>query len=107
MQDDAPYTYAGANGKSVNNYDRRYRGFTTLREAITDSINIVTVKTLAQAGVSLGWQYVQEYGFTTVDSRDMNEALARRVYQTLNLPLPMLQSQIRELISNQSSIQRF
>lgn len=71
-----PYTYAGANGKSVNNYDRRYRGFTTLREAITDSINIVTVKTLAQAGVSLGWQYVQEYGFTTVDSRDMNEALA-------------------------------
>lgn len=76
VQDDAPYTYAGANGKSVNNYDRRYRGFTTLREAITDSINIVTVKTLAQAGVSLGWQYVQEYGFTTVDSRDMNEALA-------------------------------
>ena len=59
-----PYTYAGANGKSVNNYDRRYRGFTTLREAITDSINIVTVKTFAQAGVSLGWQYVQEYGFT-------------------------------------------
>jgi len=41
VQDDAPYTYAGANGKSVNNYDRRYRGFTTLREAITDSINIV------------------------------------------------------------------
>ena len=46
VQDDAPYTYAGANGKSVNNYDRRYRGFTTLREAITDSINIVTVKHL-------------------------------------------------------------
>ena len=76
VQDDAPYTYAGANGKSVSNYDKRYRGFTTLREAITDSINIVTVKTLAQVGVSLGWQYVQEYGFTTVDSRDMNEALA-------------------------------
>ena len=60
VQDDAPYTYAGANGKSVNK----------------DSINIVTVKTLAQAGVTLGCQYVQEYGFTTVDSRDMNEALA-------------------------------
>ena len=76
VQDDAPYVYAGTEGKSVSNYDHRYRGFTTLREAITDSINIVTVKTLSQIGVSLGWQYVQDFGFTTVDSRDMNESLA-------------------------------
>lgn len=75
VQDDAPYFYTGTT-KPVNNYDRRYRGFTTLREAITSSINIVTVKTLAQIGPSLGWQYVQDYGFTTVDSRDITESLA-------------------------------
>ena len=76
VQDDAPYVYAGTEGKSVTNADKRYRGFTTLREAITHSINIVTVKTLSQIGPSLGWQYVQDYGFTTVDSRDINESLA-------------------------------
>lgn len=48
VQDDAPYSYSTGSGKSVSNYDSRYRGFTTIREAITNSINIVTVKTLAQ-----------------------------------------------------------
>lgn len=43
VQDDAPFYYTGTE-TPVNNYDRRYRGFTTLREAITSSINIVTVK---------------------------------------------------------------
>lgn len=44
VQDDAPYNYGSGQGGAVNNYDNRYRGFTTLREAITNSINIVTVK---------------------------------------------------------------
>ena len=44
VQDDAPYSYE--NGTSLRNYDNNYRGFTTLREAITNSINVVTVKTL-------------------------------------------------------------
>ena len=44
VQDDAPYTYS--NGTSLRNYDNSYRGFTTLRYAITKSINVVTVKTL-------------------------------------------------------------
>ena len=75
VQDDAPFCYTGTE-TPVNNYDHRYRGFTTLREAITDSINVVTVKTLAQIGKDLGWQYVQDYGFSTVDSRDITESLA-------------------------------
>ena len=58
VQDDAPYNYGSGQGGAVNNYDNRYRGFTTLREAITNSINIVTVKTLAQIGPSLGYDYI-------------------------------------------------
>ena len=34
VQDDAPYNYGSGQGGAVNNYDNRYRGFTTLREAI-------------------------------------------------------------------------
>ncbi len=77
VQDDAPYNYTTGEGKEVNNYDNRYRGFTTLREAITDSINIVTVKTLAQIGPSLGYDYIRSFGFTTVGIEESgNETLA-------------------------------
>lgn len=77
VQDDAPYNYSTGEGASVNNYDSRYRGFTTLREAITDSINIVTVKTLAEIGPSLGYDYIRSFGFTTVGIDESgNETLA-------------------------------
>lgn len=77
VQDDAPYNYTTGEGASVSNYDGRYRGFTTLREAITDSINIVTVKTLAQIGPSLGYDYIRNFGFTTVGIDESgNETLA-------------------------------
>lgn len=77
VQDDAPYNYGNGSGKSVRNYDGRYRGFTTLREAITYSINIVTVKTLAQIGPSLGYDYIRNFGITTVGTDESgNETLA-------------------------------
>ena len=77
VQDDAPYNYTTGENKAVANYDRRYRGFTTLREAITYSINIVTVKTLAQIGPSLGYDYIRNFGITTVGIDESgNEALA-------------------------------
>ena len=50
---------------------------TTLREAITNSINIVTVKTLAQIGPSLGYDYICDFGITTVGlDESSNETLA-------------------------------
>ncbi|MDD6305629.1 MAG: PBP1A family penicillin-binding protein [Clostridiales bacterium] len=77
VQDDAPYTYGTGEGASVSNYDGRYRGFTTLREAITYSINIVTVKTLAQIGPSLGYDYIIDFGFSTIGlDESSNETLA-------------------------------
>ncbi len=73
VQDDAPYQYA--NGTSLRNYDNNYRGFTTLREAITDSINVVTVKTLTEIGTSVGYDYVKNFGFKTIVDDDNNQAL--------------------------------
>lgn len=73
VQDDAPYQYA--NGKSLRNYDNNYRGFTTLREAITDSINVVTVKTLTEIGTSVGYDYAKNFGFNTIVEEDNNQAL--------------------------------
>ena len=74
VQDDAPYSYE--NGTSLRNYDNSFRGFTPLREAITHSINIVTVKTLTEIGTNLGFSYLQDFGFTTLVDDDNNQALA-------------------------------
>ena len=74
VQDDAPYSYE--NGTSLRNYDNSFRGFTPLRESITHSINIVTVKTLTEIGTNLGFSYLQDFGFTTLVDDDNNQALA-------------------------------
>lgn len=77
VQDDAPYNYGTGEKGAVSNYDGRYRGFTTIREAITNSINIVTVKTLAEIGPSLGYDYITNFGITTVGTDESgNETLA-------------------------------
>lgn len=73
VQDDAPMTYA--NGTPLSNYDNHYRGYTNIRTAITHSINVVTVKTLTEIGTSLGFNYVQKFGISTLDSGDNNQSL--------------------------------
>lgn len=74
VEDDAPMTYA--DGTPLRNYDNNYRGFTTLREGITNSINVVTVKALTEIGTGLGFQYAQDLGISTLVSGDNNQSLA-------------------------------
>lgn len=69
VEDDAPLTVGS---KTYNNYDHTYKGFTNLRTAITRSMNIVTVKTLQEIGADLGYQYAEDFGFTTLDENDKN-----------------------------------
>lgn len=73
VQDDAPFSVGS---KTYNNYDHSYRGFTNIRTAITNSINIVTVKTLQDIGVDLGYEYAQDFGFTTLTDSDKNLGLS-------------------------------
>lgn len=74
VQDDAPYSYS--NGTPLRNYDGSFRGFTTMRTAITNSVNIVTVKTLTDIGTDTGYNYLLNFGFTTLVPEDNNQALA-------------------------------
>ena len=71
--DDAPFTVGT---KKYNNYDGVYRGYTTVREAIMRSMNIVTVKNLQEIGVNLGYEYATEFGFTTLVESDKNLGLS-------------------------------
>lgn len=72
-QDDAPFTVGS---KTYNNYDHTYKGYTNLRMAITKSMNIVTVKTLQDIGVDLGYEYAQNFGFSTLVDTDKNLGLS-------------------------------
>lgn len=72
---DAPYQYS--NKTKVNNANRRYKGFTGIREAITHSTNIVAVKTLTAISTQLGYAYLRNFGITTLTPDDANhQALA-------------------------------
>lgn len=67
---DAPFNYD--NGRPVKNWwGGSYRGDSTLRKGIRDSMNVVTVKLLTDITPALGFQYLQNFGFTTlVDSKE-------------------------------------
>lgn len=62
---DMPFHYE--DGTPVNNYDRKYDNTTvSIRTAITKSKNIIAVKTLTQITPQLGYDYLLNFGFTTL-----------------------------------------
>lgn len=65
VQDDAPYNYPGTK-KKVKNWYNNYRGLSSIRSAITDSMNVVTVKTLEEVGPETGYNYLLNLGFTSI-----------------------------------------
>lgn len=66
--DDSEFNYGGENGRYVENWwGGEYRGLSTVREGISNSMNIVAVKTLHTIGPALGVQYLLNMGFTTID----------------------------------------
>lgn len=73
VQDDAPHKKT--DGTDLKNYDKKYRGFTTFREGIYDSINIVAVKTLEEVSAQVGYDYLLNFGFTSLSSQDIVQVL--------------------------------
>lgn len=65
--EDEPVEYPdGAGGIwKPQNYDREFRGPVTMREALTYSINIVSVKIMDQIGAQYTAEYARKLGFTS------------------------------------------
>lgn len=74
VQDDAPYTYS--NGASIKNVDGAHRGFITIRQGIIESVNITAVKTLTDISPQVGYDYLLNFGFTTLKQTDIGQPLA-------------------------------
>lgn len=68
VQNDAPYNYE--DGTPVSNWysgsAKPYWGICSLRYGIEQSLNIVTVKTLTQISPQLGFDYLINFGFTSL-----------------------------------------
>ncbi len=74
-------------GRAIKNWykDPPYRGINSIRKAIEQSMNIIASKTLTQITPQLGYDYLINFGFTTLESSvvingkiftDINQSLA-------------------------------
>ena len=81
---DEPYSYKS--GVPVRNWYKGYRGLSTVRQGIVQSMNIVTVKVLSDIGPRLGYDYAQKFGISTlVDGIEINGGTYTDVNETLAL----------------------
>ena len=75
--EDNEYNYV--DGSPVHNSDETYHGNVTIRTAITNSYNVVAVKTLTEITPQVGFDYLMQLGFTTlIDDKnyDVRQPLA-------------------------------
>lgn len=77
--DDAPFK---AGSYSPKNWYSGYRGLTTVREAIRDSMNICAVKTMQAVGPETSFDYLLKLGITTLAD---GEVIDGKTYSDKNL----------------------
>lgn len=75
--DDSPISFGSW---SPVNYDRSFRGPVTIRSALEQSLNVVTVKLAQQVGIDKTLYYAQQMGISTLvlngDTNDRNLAMS-------------------------------
>lgn len=82
---DAPFTYY--DGTPVSNwYGEQYRDLQSIRAGIYNSLNIVAVKTLTQIGPELGFNYLMNLGFTTLEEA---KEVGDMIYTDIGQPLAL------------------
>lgn len=74
VYDDAPCMYA--DGSSIRNVSGTFGGRMTVRQAITDSVNVVAVKAFRQTGAEKVYSRLKDFGFAGLTDADLVESLA-------------------------------
>ncbi|MCR5738016.1 MAG: transglycosylase domain-containing protein [Eubacterium sp.] len=82
---DEPYNYS--NGRPVNNWYKGYKGTVTVRKAIAQSMNICAVKVLTEISPQLGFDYLRNFGITTLVDKQVekNGSVTTDIQQALAL----------------------
>lgn len=76
--DDSPAVY---DNWTPMNYDKKFRGLTTMREAVRRSINVVAVKAMDKIGIENGVDFARRLGIDSLDLDTTDDGLS-----DLNLP---------------------
>lgn len=88
VYNDAPFNYD--DGTPVKNWyshtSRPYRGTFDIRKAIEQSLNIVAVKTITTVTPQLAYDYLLNYGFTTLTN---GKVINGKVYTDVRQPLAL------------------
>lgn len=87
VQDDSKYYYPGTKRLVKNWYGASYRGLTSLRTAIADSMNVIAVKTLEQVTPKIGYDYLLNLGFTTLVDNYTDDS--GKTYTDIALPMAL------------------
>ncbi len=84
VYNDAPFSYA--DGTPVSNWYSEYKGLSSIRYAIEQSMNIIAVKTATEITPQLAFDYLQSFGFTTlVEREEINGQIYSDITQSLVL----------------------
>lgn len=65
---DQPYEFE--NGTPVKNWYSGYRGWSSIRDAIRDSMNIIAVETITDVTPEKAFEYLEKMGFTTLVKKE-------------------------------------
>lgn len=87
VQDDAKYYYPGTKKLVKNWYSTGYRGLSSIRQGIKYSMNVVAVKTLEEVTPKIGYDYLQNLGFTTLVDNYTDSS--GNTYTDIALPLAL------------------
>ena len=83
---DEPFEYPNTNKPVRNWLTNTYRGDTTIRYAIEQSINVVAVKCLEAITPQVGFNYLKDFGFSRIIS---SEVIDGDVWTDVQLPMAL------------------
>ena len=86
--DDAEYYYPGTEKLVSNWWGSSYRGLSTVRTGIKNSMNVVAVKAMYNLGVANSMSYLESFGYSKIDSTEdanLSTALGGVTYGVTNL----------------------
>lgn len=69
------YSTLGSRYMPVENYDHKYKGTMTMREALIDSRNVPAIKVFREVGQELAYQFASQLGLTLDDYQTESNAI--------------------------------
>lgn len=85
VMDDSEYTYPNSTD-TVTNWNKKYKGLSTVREGIYNSMNIIACRFMEAVTPRLGFDYLTKLGFELVESQTGPDG---QKYSDLNVSLAL------------------